>query len=57
MRLSRDVEDYVAALEEAGSRPRVGDSDLTVAKRFEEVRRLIESGEYGDDTSTGSALG
>jgi hypothetical protein len=45
VRLGRDVEEYVTTLEEAGSRPPVGDSALTIAERFEEVRRLIESGE------------
>lgn len=38
VRYSREVEEYVSALEDAGARPPVEESDLTTAERFEAVR-------------------
>jgi hypothetical protein len=42
VRYTREVDEYVCALEEAGARPPVGESDLTVAARFEVVREEME---------------
>ena len=42
IRYTREVEEYVSALEEAGARPPVGDSDLNIAERFEAVREELE---------------
>jgi hypothetical protein len=42
VRYTREVEEYVHALEEAGARPPGGESDLTVAARFEVVREEME---------------